>query len=314
VAAAAGDIIYVWDITGSDPLLIKTLPGHTKTITCLTFSSSSTLISASLDQSVKFWQIDDPSTNPVVGDPMSTLLTSAPIQSISLQAENGIAISSDLDGVVRVWDISTGLCKASFQTPAKDPYWRDAQMIDGRLIFVWLGWKGVHIWDAGEGKLLHRVDVAWGKSGGLKMSRDGSKVFLQTRQLIQAWSTWTGEAAGEVWVGNWSFVHSLHVDDSKIWVHSIDKPTQGWDFGIPGSSPVLLSQTPPEEPRLHFICNNNDWNDDPSRIKDLVTGKEVFWLPKRYAVPFKVQWDGQYLVAGYESGEVLILDFCDVCP
>jgi len=46
-------------------------------------------------------------------------------------------------------------------------------------------------------------------------------------------------------------------------------------------------------------------------IKDAVTGKEVFQLVGRYAKPNCVQWDGQYLVAGYESGEVLILGFND---
>ena len=28
-----------------------------------------------------------------------------------------------------------------------------------------------------------------------------------------------------------------------------------------------------------------------------------------YSRPNDVQWDGQFLVAGYDSGEVLILDF-----
>jgi WD40 repeat protein len=114
------------------------------------------------DQSVKFWQIGGLSTDPVAGDPKSTPPTSVPIQSVSLQAENGIAISSDSDGVVKVWDISTGLCKASFQTPAKGCYWRDAQMIDGRLIFVWLGIKGIHIWDTDEGELLQIVECVNG--------------------------------------------------------------------------------------------------------------------------------------------------------
>ena len=47
-----------------------------------------------------------------------------------------------------------------------------------------------------------------------------------------------------------------------------------------------------------------------TKIKDTVTGRVVFQLVGRYASPKGgVHWDGQYLVAGYESGEVLILDF-----
>jgi hypothetical protein len=46
----------------------------------------------------------------------------------------------------------------------------------------------------------------------------------------------------------------------------------------------------------------------------MVTVKADFLLPKRYARPSATQWDGQYLVAGYKYGEVLILDFNHMCP
>jgi hypothetical protein len=60
--------------------------------------------------------------------------------SVSLQANAGIAISSDINGVVKTWDISTGLCKATFQTPAARSVYShggDARLIDGKLIYVW---------------------------------------------------------------------------------------------------------------------------------------------------------------------------------
>jgi WD40 repeat protein len=70
-AGVADETIYVWDITSSDPHLIETFIGHTNSITSLVFSSSS-LISASWDESVKFWQIGASSTDPDVTDPKST--------------------------------------------------------------------------------------------------------------------------------------------------------------------------------------------------------------------------------------------------
>jgi WD40 repeat protein len=137
VAVAAGKIIYIWDITGPDPLIIETFIGHGGPIISLTFSSPSTLISASADQLVKFWKIDGLSKDLVASNPKSTSPTLASIKSVSLQAECGIVITSGSDAVFRVWDISTGLCKASFKSLAQrlDP--RDAQMINGRLILVW---------------------------------------------------------------------------------------------------------------------------------------------------------------------------------
>ena len=118
IAIAIHTTAYVWDITGSDPHLIHTFVGHITTINSLTFSSSS-LISGSNGHSIKFWQIGASSTNPVASNPEDTPLASASIRSVNLHAESGIAISIDLDGVVKAWDISTGLCKGSFQTLAK---------------------------------------------------------------------------------------------------------------------------------------------------------------------------------------------------
>ena len=150
-AAAAGQTAHVWDITSSHPHPIKTFVGHDRNISSLAFSSPSSLVSSSLDKSVKFWEVGTLQADPDVADPESTSLTSAGIKSITLQAEDGIAISSDSDGVVRTWDISTGLCKASFQTPAKGAKWSDVRLINSRLIFVWYEDEKIHIWDVEKG-------------------------------------------------------------------------------------------------------------------------------------------------------------------
>ena len=68
IIAASGNIIYVWDVASSNPHLIETFIGHTMTISSLKFSSPSSLISASYDKSVKFWQISTLSADPVTTD------------------------------------------------------------------------------------------------------------------------------------------------------------------------------------------------------------------------------------------------------
>jgi WD40 repeat protein len=72
IAVSAERIAHVWDITGSEPHLIETFTGHTDIITSLAFSSSSSLISASVDQSVKFWKIGAMPTDLVGTDSKST--------------------------------------------------------------------------------------------------------------------------------------------------------------------------------------------------------------------------------------------------
>jgi WD40 repeat protein len=309
VAIAADTTAYVWDITSTHPHLIETFIGHTDIINSLTFSSSSSLISASGDESVKFWKIGASSVDLVTSDPGHIPPTSAAIVSVSLQAESDIAISSYQDGVVKTWDISTGLCKASFQTPAKGGSWIDAQMIDGRLVVVWVWKEQIHIWDAKKGELLQVVEGVSNNIWDLRISGDGSKVFLLTGRSIQAWSMWTGEALNEVTVQDKSCVDLLCTGGLRSCLHFSNPLAQG----ISDSSPVPLPNTSSERPYLDFI-GGGWWYDGPSWIKDTVTGKEVYQLSGRYARPHVVQWDGRYLVVGYETEEVLILDFNKMLP
>ena len=308
IAAAAGKIIYVWDIACSDPCLIETFGGHTGGVSSLIFSSSSCLVSAADDKSVRFWKIGASLTDLVVTDTESALSTSASIESVSLQARDGIAISSDSAGVVKTWDISTGLCKASFQTPAQGGSWRDVQLADDKLILAWYKNEQILIWDTGKGELLQTLDEAW--CIGLRISGDGSKLFCLNDRVLKAWEMWTWKYAGEVRLEeNEAYLDPFCPRSSKIWFKYQNKPTQGWDFGTSDSPPVPLSKTLTERPHLDFIGSHWEQTGSPPWIKDIVTGKGIFQLSGRYAEFHNVQWNGQYLVAGYESGEVVILDF-----
>jgi len=317
VAAAADRVIYVWDITSPDPHLIETFVTNAKFINSLVFSSPSSLISTSADLFVRFWKVGILSMDPVTTDPESTPLTLPSIKSVSLQARAGIAISSDDDGVVKTWDLSTGLCKASFQTPARSNNYlaeRDAKVIDGRLIFVWYEDGKIHIWDTEKGELLQTLDTSWLR--GLRISGDGSKIFCLHDGSIKAWSMWTWKPVGEVKLGLGGILclDSLCTDNSRVWIYAQNSLAQeGWDFGIQSSSPVPFDPST-GRPHLDLIGGALWQTKGPSWIKDTVTGKNVFQLSGRYAKPYDVQWDGQYLVAGYGSGEVLILDFHGVYP
>jgi len=302
VAVASHNTAYVWDITSSTPNLIETFTGHTTEITSLVFSSPTSLISASEDQSIKFWQIVC-SLKDSLEAPEPTSLTLANIRSITLQTRDGIIITSDSDGVVRTWDILTGLCKASFQTPAKGIFYKgDAQLINGKLIFGWCEDGKISIWDSEKGELL-TIDKP-GDSGDLKMSEDGSRVFCLADWYIQGWSIQTGKSVGRVWVGFESY-GPLAVDNSKVWFWDGSySREEGWDFA--GSSPVRLPYAPPYRLHPNGIML---WDSGLQGVKDTRTGKVVFQLSKRYGRPHDVQWNAQYLVACFSVMEVLVLDF-----
>ena len=304
-AAADGHTLYLWDITNPDPCLIQTLTGHTGSICSLVFSSSLTLVSASQDGSIKFWQIGGSSADPVTPNTGSTPLTPAPIKVVSLQAKDGLAFSLDSEGVVKTWDILAGWCKETCTTPAKDAEYGDMQLIGDRLIIVWSKYqeKVNHVWDAGEGR-LQTIDAP-GYYRGLRITGDGSRVIQLTNEYIQAWSIWTGESTGmQLERHSYYTLAPLRMDGSKILAKSSPSDTV-WDFGAPGSTPIQFSATSSDRPHLNFI----DYLDT---IEDSVTRREVFQLHGRYAKPSVTQWDGQYLIAGYKSGKVLILDFSPV--
>jgi WD40 repeat protein len=306
MAGAAGSTAYVWNITNPDPHLIQTFVGHIQGISSLAFSSPSSLISASYDGSVKLWQIGAPSTDPVLTDLNPTPITSAQIQDIALQAKDGITITSDSDGMVKAWDITTGLCKASYQTPAKDTDYRDVQLIDGRLICVWYTGDGIEMWDTEKGELW---TVDYGLSCivvDLKISGDGSKVFILEHKSIQVCSIQTGELISKLEVKGRLTQGSLIVDGSRIWAHSLNLEYEGWDFGVPGPSPVQLNNIPPH--RLH-PSGAILWDLSLSRIKDQTTGKVVFQLSRRFPKAVDAQWNGQYLLVYYPVSGVLVLDF-----
>jgi WD40 repeat protein len=307
IAATDCTKVYVWDITSPDPHPIETLRPTGITLS-LKFSSSSSLISASNDRSVKFWQIGTSSSDPAASDPKSTPPTLAPIKSISLQAKDGIAISSDSDGVVKAWDLSTGHCKVSFQTPAKGSHHRGVCLVNNRLILVWCADKRSYTWDVEKGQLLQEVEAAcFNRIECIQISRNGSRFFVMNQLDIAAWSMWTGELVGQVQHHKiMSNDIILTVDGSKAWVRD-----KGWDFGISGSPPIPLSG-PPDRPHLDIIGGVRRCKTELPGIEDTVTGKEVFQLPARFVTPSHLQWDGQYLVAGYENGEVLILDFSNM--
>ena len=170
-----------------------------------------------------------------------TLLISVLIQSITLQAKDGIAISSDSAGVVSVWDISTGLCKASFQTPSGGLNHRATQLIDERLISIWCTDERICFWDTERSELLRIVDAPEHEVKDLMISGDGSMVFCLDKKCIQAWSICTGKIIGRM--NHCLFMRGdyfLTVDGLRVWIsfHIATSTIRGWEFGISGLSTI----------------------------------------------------------------------------
>ena len=120
---------------------------------------------------------------------------------------------------------------------------------------------------------------------------------------------WTWELVGEVQIQKVQSLDPFCAGGSIVWVQSLDFIASGWDFGISGSPPIPLFNPPSERPCLELI---QQWAGS-YLFKNTITGKEVVWLGEKYVRANYIWWDGQYLVAGYKNGEVLILNFKHFC-
>ena len=303
VAVTVDRTVCCWDITTSKPQLVDTFIGHTDAIYALIFSSPTTLISASYDKSVKFWQIGAQSIDPVMTGLKYMPLPSASIESVTLQSKEGIAIACDSNGVIKTWDVSTGICKTSFQTPAKGSDRQDIRLVDGRLIIVWSINREVYAWDIENGELLWKMYGPWNGVDDLKISGGGSWVCGLGGPDLGAWSLQTGEVMVKMKIDNGGHDGTLIVDGSKVWVCWNKSDYEGWDFGITGSIPVELSTLP---------GSRKLWDPEKAWIKNPATGEVVFQLSGTFGNPASVQCDDSYLVAGCGSGEILILDLTNV--
>ena len=307
VVVSVQNFIHIWDITSSDPQSVETFSGSSKYISFLLFSSPSSLISATGYDPIKFWQISLPSVDLVDKDPGSTSLTSSGDQLLTLQAKDGIVITSK-EKVVKVWDISTSLCKASFQIPQIGFHRQDARLVNGQLITAWY-YNQIKLWDVGREKLLWEADANLSICS-IKISQDGTRVFCLYLRSLQVLSAETGKIMDHVKYENYgNFSPSLILDGLGAQVHYPGSEHQGWNFGISDGSFVQL---PDVSPPQHYLNGALQWDPSLRGIKNEATRKVVFWVPEKYGSIFDVQWNEHSLVICFLSKEVLILDFSHI--
>ena len=299
VAVAVGSTAYIWDITNPAPHIVETFISHKYDIKSLGFSSRTSLISTFGAGPLRFWQVSTPLTGSDIHDSL--------IQSITLQAKHGITISSDSDGIVRIWNLSTGLCSASFQTPAKGSCKRDIQLIDDRWTLVWHMAKKFHVWAIEKGELIQTVDILGDEVKELRISGDGSKVFYISSLFIRALDIQTGEDMGKVKLDSpWALNPFLAVDGSRVWMNT-NQHHMGQSFWISDSLSIESCVVPINRCHLDFVGGIRQYKMSLPPIEDTITGNEFLRLPRSLDGPTDAQWDGQYLVAGYDTGDVLIL-------
>ena len=315
VACGDGYIICIWDITSSEAHLVKRLVGHTGHIWSIAFSSPSSLISGSPDGSVKIWQSSSLLTGLIAVDNMPVSPDSIPISSVNVSARDGIIATSDLSGMVKLWNLKTGAYESSFSTPAQGC--RDIYIAGDTLTIVWKEQRQerkYHVWDVRNNQLLQTVDSVLFCIQDLKISGDGLKIFgLDFDRELEARSIQTGEhllyaekRIGAVGEGG------LVVHGSRVWLES--STDIGWDFGGQKVSPFLLSEKFSGKPHLCLVSQSIQGSTKLGWVQDTSTGRLVFCLPEKYTgIGSTRRLDGQYLFAVSQLGELMVVDLSSVC-
>ena len=307
VAVYSKSTIEVWAIFGSSPCLIRTIDTMTDVIA---FSSPSSLISEGFEE-INFWEICDLGSTPT--DPKPATLASALVVSISLQAREGIAITSNTSGVVEIWDLLTGFCKSSFRSPATEHEMGDAKLVNGNLIFAWTTRNAVHVWESGKNEtseMMRHYDLY---VQNLRVSANGSHVFWEDRTTVRVWSIQTKRKIYDIEKAGRGIMDPFCPDGSKIWVRFEDFSIKEWDFGV-SSSPTPLSTTSSE--RLCLIFGSGVVGCPALRwIENTVTGNKLFALfgVNKFNGADGAKWDGRYLVFKDSDKGILILDFGHLC-
>ena len=304
VACAGDRNIYVWDISVSGAPLVKCLAGHSKPVTFLAFSSS--LISGSEDGSLKFWPTDSFLADSTTTGPATT---SASTVSAHLFHEDSVVVTSDSSGVVKTWDLITGICKSSFSTPAKG--YHDTYLTGGTLIIVW--WAGVgeefHVWDVYESQFLPTIYRPLPKVMHIRISEDRPTGFLQGDGRTEAVSMETGKNAGRVGVEILDTRGSFFIHKSR------QEPGSWWRWGRWDPQDMRVSYPEGFQGRYRLDGVQQANTDALCGVADTVTERMVFHFPERYAEnKAATEWDGRCLLVRLPSGETMILDFDPVCP
>ena len=304
VACAGGHDIYVWNISISGAPLVKRLVGHSRFVTFLAFSSS--LISGSNDDSVKFWPTDSFLADSTTTGPAAT---STSIVSAHLFHEDSAVVTSDSSGVVKTWDLITGICKSSFSTPAKGRH--DTYLTGGTLIIVWWAGEGkeFHVWDVHKGQLLQTISKPLPKVMDIQISGDRPTGYLQGDGRTKAMSMGVGENTGRVGV------KILHTRGS-FFIHKSWQESGSWGrWGRWNPQHMRVSYPAGFQGRFRLDVVQNTNKIALCGIADTITKRMVFHFPERYAdKEAETEWDGRYLLVRLPSGETMILDFDPVCP
>ena len=212
--------INLWNAAGQ---LLRTLTGHTLSVTSVAFSSDGRLLaSSSVDGSIRFW-------NPVTGEHLRTLTTAhaGGVQSVVFSPDSRLLVSGGRDNMARLWDVQTGRLVRTLRGHTdwvlEVAFSRTGLLASAsrdRTIRLW-NTQGQHLRTL-RGHTDFVTSVAFASTGELVSgSRDGT---------VRSWNPETGSGL-RVFRGHTGHVHQVAVSvNGMLASPSADQTVRLWDL------------------------------------------------------------------------------------
>ncbi|KAJ7158421.1 hypothetical protein C8R46DRAFT_391977 [Mycena filopes] len=307
--ATEDGLIQVWSTdTGS---VLKTLDGHTAEVTALRYTSETTLISCSVDGTVRKWSWEgEPAVQVTI-----ICLEPAPTNSFEpllLNASGSLMASTLMDGTITIWSVDAGKELARFEGHinsisaaafAED----DAKFVSASFL------ERIHLWDIdsrGSAEAVERLRRHVRPVKEITIMDDGTRIRSWREDSTKYWDMMTGKEL-ELKVSKLGEEQLVLADTGEEWKQeSSEDSVAAQEFSKNHGIALQVRTTTVQPPDLFNPFKFLNFNYNPFQVKLDVLGphQQLLWrLPREF---YLRQEDAQavhssFLALGLWSGRVI---------